>query len=66
MLDVCVIGHKPNKLPGGYNIYNNYNKNLVHKFRNILLNQLKENRKINCISGMSLGVDQLFVIACIG
>lgn len=59
MYKIAITGHRPNKL-FGYNLYNPQWINLGKKIRNKLLEYLNQYSSIECITGMALGVDQLF------
>jgi uncharacterized phage-like protein YoqJ len=58
---VMVTGHRPNKLPGGYNLESPHNVAL----RNLFINILAKVQPTSCITGMALGVDQIFALAVI-
>ncbi len=65
MFTVCITGHRPDKLPGGYNLTDPKNLELINLFENQLINIQKEYGYIRVITGMALGTDQLFAIAAI-
>lgn len=56
---ICATGHRPHKLGGEYNLKGPYSKFIYESMRNFI----KENRPKKIISGMALGVDQLWAIA---
>ena len=62
---ICITGYRPSKLPGryGYNIYSTAYQELGFAVQDVLQMELLRNQtmKLECISGMSLGVDQLYV-----
>jgi uncharacterized phage-like protein YoqJ len=66
MFTICATGHRPDKLPGGYDIYSAENANLIRKMQEVLLSYYNIHGALHCITGMALGIDQLFAIACIG
>lgn len=59
-LTVCVTGHRPNALPGGYDDGSEANVALQVRLRDILLRLGNQFGKLHCISGMALGVDMMF------
>lgn len=67
MLDVvsmCVTGHRPNKLIGGYDLDNPSNQKIKEEMIKILTVLLEQKtNKLICYSGMALGVDMLFADA---
>lgn len=56
---IMVTGHRPDKLPGGYNLESPHNIAL----RNLFINILEKTQPTSCITGMALGVDQIFALA---
>lgn len=58
---ICFTGHRPNKLPGGYNVPNKYYIALCSIAKKYLL-QLKPEK---CISGMAQGWDIWMANLCI-
>ena len=58
---IMVTGHRPGKLPGGYNLESAPNKALEETLYRIL----RKAQPTSVISGMALGVDQIFVKAAI-
>jgi uncharacterized phage-like protein YoqJ len=58
---IMITGHRPNKLPGKYNLESPPNKALF----NLLVNILEKTQPTSCITGMALGVDQIFALAVI-
>lgn len=58
---IMVTGHRPDKLPGGYNLESAPNKALEETLYRIL----RKAQPTSVISGMALGVDQIFVKAAI-
>jgi uncharacterized phage-like protein YoqJ len=56
---IMVTGHRPDKLPGGYNLESPHNVAL----RNLFINILEKTQPTSCITGMALGVDQIFALA---
>ena len=59
MRKIAVTGHRPNKLYG-YNLKNEKWISLGFQMRNFLKDRLNMYNEIECITGMALGVDQLF------
>jgi uncharacterized phage-like protein YoqJ len=60
MIKICFTGHRPNKLPGGYNQCNLFLKNPILE----ILTDLKDKIEYaHC--GMALGFDQATAIGCI-
>ena len=59
MYRIAVTGHRPNKLYG-YDLHHPKWIKLAWKMREILLDRIKTHKEIECITGMALGVDQLF------
>lgn len=64
-MNICITGYRPVKLPSnyGYDLNNSGYKNLSHAIRDVLsmIAIFNGDNKIKCISGMALGVDQLYV-----
>ena len=64
-MKICITGYRPNKLPAryGYNIHSAAYQDLAKTIQCILLMNIMEHQdtRLECISGMALGVDQLFV-----
>ena len=64
-MKICITGYRPSKLPAryGYNINSAAYQNLAKAIRCVLLINVLEcqDPNLECISGMALGVDQLFV-----
>lgn len=64
-MKICITGHRPSKLPGryGYDIHNTAYQELGFAIQDVLQIELLKNQdmKMECISGMALGVDQLYV-----
>ena len=60
MFRIAVTGHRPKKLGWGYNFSDQRWIDLAWRMREILLARLKKFQSIECITGMALGVDQLF------
>lgn len=58
---IMVTGHRPEKLPGGYNLDSPANKLLEESLYRIL----RKAQPTSVISGMALGVDQIFVRAAL-
>lgn len=58
---IMVTGHRPNKLPGGYNLESPANKLLEESLYKIL----RKAQPTSVITGMALGVDQIFLKAAI-
>lgn len=64
VVSMCVTGHRPSKLIGGYNLESTENvkvKNDMIKVLKALLEQKCD--KLICYSGMALGIDMLFADA---
>ncbi len=65
-MKICIAGYRPSKLPGryGYNIYSTAYRELGFAIQDVLQIELLRNQatKVECISGMALGVDQLYVV----
>ena len=70
--NIAITGHRPSsftfnsKLPG--TTYNNvftsdWSKSFIEKMTGYILDKSKEKGKVRCITGMALGVDQLFAKA---
>ena len=59
MWKIAATGHRPNKLYG-YNLYDIQWIRLAQKMKNFLLDRLQTYSELECITGMALGVDQLF------
>ena len=64
-MKICITGYRPNKLPAryGYNICSAAYQDLAVAIRTALVTEmlLQADVDVECISGMALGVDQLFV-----
>lgn len=58
---VVVTGHRPNKLPGGYNWANKNNGKIIAWMAN-QLNSI--DGPVTACTGMALGVDQMFAYVC--
>ncbi|RLE38184.1 hypothetical protein DRJ17_04685 [Candidatus Woesearchaeota archaeon] len=58
---IGVTGHRPRALPGGYNLDHPANKAIL-RWLTERLHELKPS--VGC-TGMALGVDQLFCLACV-
>ena len=58
---IMITGHRPNKLPGGYNLESPANKQL----ENYLYKILCKAEPTSIITGMALGVDQIYLKAAI-
>jgi len=65
MYSICITGHKPDKLPGGYNRRTKENIKLFHFFRDYLISKIEEHKELICYSGLNLGTEQIFAIAVI-
>lgn len=61
---VCATGHRPQKLYG-YNLYDSRWLALGRRMRSFMLDRLKRHGRIRCVSGMALGVDQLFALVAL-
>jgi len=61
VMRIVVTGHRPNKLPGGYNWASKSNGKIIQWMSNQL--QSFTGQVIGC-SGMALGIDQMFVFTC--
>lgn len=62
---ICATGHRPNKLPGGYDINSIENQELIDNIKAIITERLEEHDSVQMISGMALGVDTLYALAAI-
>lgn len=61
---VCFTGHRPNKLPGGYDYNSKKNKQLSFILENKILELIEKDYK-HFICGGALGVDQIaFEVLC--
>ena len=64
-MKICITGYRPDKLPKryGYNIDSAAYKDLSKVIKDVLLIELMHHQEnaLECISGMALGVDQLYV-----
>ncbi len=64
-MKICITGYRPNKLPPryGYNIHSAAYQGLAKVIQDVLKIALlsKQDTTLECISGMALGVDQLYV-----
>lgn len=58
---IMVTGHRPDKLPGGYNLESPANKLLEESLYRIL----RKAQPTSVITGMALGVDQIFLTAAL-
>lgn len=61
---IAATGHRPNKLYG-YDLREPRWVALAHKMRRFLKDMLAQHGKLRCISGMALGVDQLFALVAL-
>lgn len=61
MKSIMITGHRPNKLPGGYNLESPANKAL----EDVLYKLITASKPTSVITGMALGVDQLYFRAAI-
>lgn len=62
---INITGHRPHKLIGGYNHFSFENKMLQYVFGEKLKKELNKYQEVVCITGMAIGVDMLFAMACI-
>ena len=62
---VGITGHRPHKLMGGYDPFAFENKMLTYVLKLELEKLLKKYNEVVCISGMALGVDTIYAIACL-
>lgn len=60
---LSTTGHRPNRLPGGYNNESPQNVAIKDEFKKIIEGHLKDGKDVVCLSGMAIGVDTLFAIA---
>jgi uncharacterized phage-like protein YoqJ len=58
---IAVTGHRPDKLPGGYNLKDPKNLEIQYRIE-LALKRLKPSVGI---TGMALGIDQMFALVCI-
>lgn len=64
VVSMCVTGHRPNKLIGGYDLDNPLNQKIKEEMIKILTALLEQKtNKLICYSGMALGIDMLFADA---
>lgn len=61
---VAVTGHRPNKLYG-YDLESKRYQNMKQWMKDFLIEKIKPNSTLQAVSGMALGVDQLFALAVI-
>lgn len=59
---LMVTGHRPNKLPGGYNLSSPLNLELYSHIEGIVLETLAKYPDLILITGMALGVDTMFAM----
>jgi uncharacterized phage-like protein YoqJ len=65
-MKIAVTGHRPNKLGGEYNLEGPYSNYIRNEIETLLANWWVANKgNVTGISGMALGVDQLFAKICI-
>lgn len=62
---IAVTGHRPTKLVGGYDHFAFENKMITYVFKKDIEKKLLEYREVVCITGMAIGVDMLYAIACL-
>ena len=62
---IAVTGHRPTKLLGGYDHFSFENKMIMYVFKLDLEKKLKHYDEVVCITGMAIGVDMLYAIACL-
>ena len=55
-----ITGHRPHKLPGGYDLSSKDNKELYDQIKKIVLKTKEIHPDLILISGMALGVDTIF------
>lgn len=64
-MKICITGYRPNKLPVryGYNIHGPAYQDLAKVIQDVLriAMLLNQDTELECISGMALGIDQLYV-----
>lgn len=65
IIRIAATGHRPNKLPGGYEILHLHNIALANKMKNHFLTHLNSGKKVHAISGMALGIDTLFALVAL-
>lgn len=66
MIRIAATGHRPNKL-WGYNYDEPHYKILKDIFKSYIINAINntEDKTVECITGMALGVDTIFALAAI-
>ena len=64
IFSIAVTGHRPKKLYG-YNLYDPRWIQLAKIMRRYLLRKEREKGCLECVSGMALGVDQLFALVAL-
>lgn len=64
-ITIAATGHRPNKLPGGYDVQSYSNVALGKKIRDVFLSHLDKGLQIHAISGMALGVDTIFALVAL-
>lgn len=62
-INVYFTGHRPNKLPGGYNMSLDKNLLLIQSIESEIEKLLMDYDSVHMITGMALGFDQLAAIA---
>ena len=60
MYKIAITGHRPKKLGWSYDYYDPRWISLAWKMRKILLDRIEKHKEIECITGMAVGVDQVF------
>lgn len=60
MFKLMITGHRPHKLPGGYDLQSKENQLLKEKIKRIVLKTKSKYPDLIIISGMALGVDMMF------
>lgn len=63
MISIAVTGHRPNKLPCGYDMDHPWALAVITRMKNYILAHAERHNGVRIISGMALGIDQMWAIA---
>lgn len=63
-MKACFTGHRPNKLPGGYDYYSPQNIELGKRIRSACIDLIENHSVDTFICGGAIGVDQMAFMVC--
>lgn len=62
---IAVTGHRPQRLKGGFDVESRENIIIRELFKYYIREALVKYQTVVCISGMALGIDTLYAMACL-